>query len=119
MINKVIARIGELQFKSGDFSSAVASYRRLAGLATNKKEQFAAWSGLMESYYLLAAYDSSKRYAQLILDKGNINPGAGNLAALYLGKNAMARGDYETAKDEFLHTLNTAQDEYGASAPKK
>jgi tetratricopeptide (TPR) repeat protein len=116
MINKVIGRIGELQFKSGDFTSAVASYGRLARMASNKKDQFAAWSGLMESYYLLAAYDSSKQYAQLILEKGNINPGAGNLAALYLGKNAMARGDYETAKDEFLHALNTARDEYGAEA---
>jgi TolA-binding protein len=28
----------------------------------------------------------------------------------------MARGDFETAKDEFLNTLNTAQDEYGAEA---
>jgi TolA-binding protein len=28
----------------------------------------------------------------------------------------MARGDYEGAKDEFLNTLNTARDEYGAEA---
>jgi tetratricopeptide (TPR) repeat protein len=116
MINKVTARIAELQFKSGDFSSSVASFQKLAAMASNKKEQFNAWAGLMESYYLLAAYDSSQRYAQLILEKGNISPGATNHAALYLGKNAMARGDYNTAKDEFLHTLNTAQDEYGAEA---
>jgi TolA-binding protein len=116
MINKVVSRIAELHFKSGDFNSAVTGYRRLALMANNKKEQFNAWSGLMESYYLLAAYDSSHRYARLILDKGNINPGAGNQASLYLGKNAMAKGDYEMAKDEFLHTLNTAQDEYGAEA---
>jgi tetratricopeptide (TPR) repeat protein len=116
MINKVIARIGELHFKSGDFDSAVSDYSRLSTIATNKKEQFNAWSGLMESYHLLAAYDSSNRYARLILDKGNINPGAANQASLYLGKNAMAKGDYETAKDEFLHTLNAAQDEFGAEA---
>jgi tetratricopeptide (TPR) repeat protein len=116
MINKVVSRIAELHFKSGDFSSAVTGYQKLAAMASNKKEQFNAWSGLMESYYLLAAYDSSVRYARLILEKGNINPGAGNQASLYIGKNAMAKGDYETAKDEFLHTLNTAQDEYGAEA---
>jgi tetratricopeptide (TPR) repeat protein len=116
MINKVISRIAELQFKSGDFNSAVTSYRKLAAMASNKKDQFNAWAGLMESFYLLAAYDSSRAYAQLILEKGNISPGAANKASLYLGKNAMARGDYETAKDEFLHTLNTAQDEYGAEA---
>ena len=28
----------------------------------------------------------------------------------------MTRGDYELAKDEFLSTLNTARDEYGAEA---
>jgi predicted negative regulator of RcsB-dependent stress response len=116
MINKVTGRIAELQFKSGDFNSAVISYRKLASMASNKKDQFNAWAGLMQSFYLLASYDSSRRYAQLILEKGNISPGAANQAALFLGKNAMARGDYDTAKDEFLHTLNTAQDEYGAEA---
>src|SRR5690606_10513225 len=39
-----------------------------------------------------------------------------NKASLYLGKAALAKGDVETAKDEFLNTLNTAQDEHGAEA---
>lgn len=116
MISKVVARIAELQFKSGDFVSSVASFLRLSGMAASKKDQYTAWSGLMEAHYLLAQYDSSARYARLIQEKGTINPGAGNKASLFLGKNAMARGDYETAKDEFLHTLNTARDEYGAEA---
>jgi TolA-binding protein len=70
----------------------------------------------MESHYLLAQYDSADKYANLIIEKGNINAGAVNKASLYLGKTAMARGDYENAKDEFLNTLNNAQDEYGAEA---
>jgi TolA-binding protein len=70
----------------------------------------------MESYYLLAQYDSADRYARIILERGNINAGAVNKAALFLGKTAMARGDYQTAQDEFLQTLNTARDEYGAEA---
>jgi TolA-binding protein len=116
MINKVVGRIAELQFASGDFASAVSGFMRLSAMATTKKDQYAAWSGLMESHHLLAQYDSSDRYARLIIEKGNINPGAGNKASLYLGKNAMSRGDYVTAKDEFLNTLNTARDEYGAEA---
>jgi tetratricopeptide (TPR) repeat protein len=116
MINKVVARIAELQFKSGDFNSSVAAFRRLSAMATTKKDQYTAWSGLMEAHHLLAQYDSSDRYARLIHEKGTINPGAANKASLYLGKNAMARGDYVTAKDEFLHTLNSARDEYGAEA---
>jgi TolA-binding protein len=55
-------------------------------------------------------------YARLIIEKGNVNAGAQNKASLYLGKSAMTRGDYETAKDEFLNTLNSARDEYGAEA---
>ena len=52
----------------------------------------------------------------MILEKGAVNASAQNKASLYLGKSAFARGDFETAKDEFLNTLNAAQDEYGAEA---
>jgi TolA-binding protein len=116
MINKVVARISELEFKNGKYENAIPEFMRLASISTNKKDLYTAWSGLMESHYLLAQYDSANKYANLIIEKGNINAGAVNKASLYLGKTAMARGDYETAKDEFLNTLNTAQDEYGAEA---
>ena len=114
--NKVTARIAELEFKQGRFEKAIPELHRLAKIATNKKEQYNAWSGLMESHYFLAQYDSSVFYAQLILKNGNVNASAQNKASVYIGKSAMAKGDYETAKDEFINTLNTAQDEYGAEA---
>jgi TolA-binding protein len=85
-------------------------------LATNKKEQYNAWSGMMESFFLMARYDSVNTYANIILERGNINAGAQNKASLYLGKSAMAQGNYDLAKDEFINTLNTARDEYGAEA---
>jgi TolA-binding protein len=116
MTNKVSGRIAELEFKQGAYEKAIPYFHKLARAATNKKDQYTAWSGLMESNYLLAQYDSTNKYAELILEKGNVNAGAQNKASLYLGKSAMGRGDYETAKDEFLNTLNTAQDEYGAEA---
>ena len=116
MLNKALARIAELEFKQGSYEKAIPYYHKLARAATNKKDQYTAWSGLMESQYLLSQYDSSDTYAKLILEKGNVNAGAQNKASLYLGKSAFSRGDYETAKDEFLNTLNTAQDEYGAEA---
>ena len=65
---------------------------------------------------MLSQYDSADVYARTILDRGAPNAGGQNKASLYLGKSALARGDYETAQDEFLNTLNTAQDEYGAEA---
>ncbi len=114
--NKVIARMAEIQFKQGKLSEAVLSFHRAEKLATGKKELYTAWSGLMESFYLLAQYDSVNVYANLIIEKGNVNAGSLNKASLYLGKSAMARGDYDTAKDEFLNTLNTARDEFGAEA---
>jgi tetratricopeptide (TPR) repeat protein len=116
MGNRVVARVAELQFKRGDYEKAVPVFHRLEKLATSKKDKYNAWSGLMESFYIMAQYDSADVYARLILEQGNINAGAQNKASLYLGKTAMARGDYETAKDEFLNTLNAATDEYGAEA---
>jgi len=116
MGNRVEARIAELEFRLGKYENAISHFHRLEHLATNKKEQYNAWSGLMESFYLLGQYDSSAAYARTIIERGAVNASAQNKASLYLGKTAFAKGDYETAKDEFLNTVNAAQDEYGAEA---
>lgn len=116
MGSRVVGRVAEIQFKKGDYESAVKSFHRLEQLATNKNEQYNAWNGLMESFFLLSQYDSADVYARIILERGSVSAGGQNKASLYLGKSAMAQGDYESAQDEFLNTLNTAQDEYGAEA---
>ncbi len=116
MISKAVSRRAELEFRQQQYDSAIVSFRRLARIASNKKEEFTAMNGLMESYHVLAAYDSSDAYARKIQNLGSVNANALSKASLYLGKNAKARGDYETAKDEFLNTFNSAQDEYGAEA---
>ncbi|HEY0743093.1 MAG TPA: tetratricopeptide repeat protein [Chryseosolibacter sp.] len=114
--SRVEGRLAEIEFKQGMYPDAVRSFKRLERLATNKKEQSNAWMGLMEAFYMQEQYDSADTYARIIIDRGAVNASAQNKASLYLGKSAFARGDYETAKDEFLNTLNTAQDEYGAEA---
>ncbi len=114
--NKVVARIAELEFKQGTFGKAIPAYQRLSKIASNKKEQNAAWNGLMESYFFLQQYDSAKSYAETILQSGSVNAGAINKASLYLGKIAKAQGDFDSAKDEFIATINAAQDEHGAEA---
>ncbi|HEX5170614.1 MAG TPA: tetratricopeptide repeat protein [Cyclobacteriaceae bacterium] len=116
MGNKVVSRMAEIDFKQGRYEKAVNSFHKLERMAGNKKDLFTAWSGLMESFYLLAKYDSVITYANTILEKGNVNASAQNKATLYLGKAAMSKGDFETAQDEFINTLNTARDEYGAEA---
>ena len=113
---RITARMAEIEYGQGKYDRAVSSFLRLESLAANKNDLYNAWSGLMESYFHLQQYDSVSAYAHLILEKGNVNAAAQNKASLYLGKAAMEKGDYELAKDEFLNTLNTARDEYGAEA---
>ena len=116
MVNRVVGRLAEIEFKLAKYENAIKSFHRLEKMSASKKELYTAWSGLMESFYLLAQYDSVVAYANLIIEKGNVNAGAQNKATLFIGKSAMARGDYESAKDEFLSTLNSARDEFGAEA---
>jgi tetratricopeptide (TPR) repeat protein len=113
---RVVARLADLTFRTGRYQDAVINYHQVEKNAVTKKDLYNALSGLMESFYLLAQYDSSDFYAKQILERAAINTSAENKASLYLGKSAMARGDYESAEDEFLNTLNTARDEYGAEA---
>ncbi|HEY9490076.1 MAG TPA: tetratricopeptide repeat protein, partial [Chryseosolibacter sp.] len=116
MGSRVAGRAAEIHFKLGDYQSAVNYYHQLERLASNKTEQYNAWAGLMESFFLLSQYDSSDVYARIIVDRGAVSAGGQNKASLFLGKSAFARGDFQTAQDEFLNTLNTAQDEFGAEA---
>ncbi len=114
--NRVIARLAELRSEGGSYDQAIERYYQLARIAQNKKEQFNAWSGLMEAYFAKGQYDSVTHYANTILEKGNVNISAQNKASLYLGKASYARGDLASAQDEFLTTLNAARDQYGAEA---
>jgi TolA-binding protein len=114
--SRVVGRLGEIHFANRNYEAAIPAFHRLERLATNKREQYNAWDGLMECFFRLARYDSSDVYAHTIIDRGSVNAGGQNKASLYLGKSAFARGDLEAAQDEFLNTLNTAQDEYGAEA---
>jgi TolA-binding protein len=116
MGNKVVGRTAEIEFRQAQYEKAVSSFHQLEKMAASKKELYTAWSGLMESFFMLSQYDSVFVYANLIIEKGNVDAGAQNKATLFIGKSSMAKGDYETAKDEFLNTLNTARDEYGAEA---
>lgn len=116
LMSKVVGRIAELEFKLQHYELAVTAFHRLRAIATNKKDEHAALNGLMESYFLLAEYDSADRYARSLQQLAGVSPTVQSKSSLYLGKSAKARGDYDTAKDEFLTTINGAQDENGAEA---
>lgn len=116
MGSRVVSRVAEINYGQGHYEAAIRSFHQLERLATNKSEQYSAWAGLMESFFMLAQYDSADLYANIILQRGAVSAGGQNKASLFLGKSAFARGDFDTAQDEFLNTLNTARDEYGAEA---
>jgi TolA-binding protein len=115
-VNRSIQRIAELEYQSGNYKEAMVYFHQLASIARNKREQYNAWAGLMESHFMMSKYDSVNHYAKLILDKASVSANAQNKAQLFLGKSAFAKGDYDKAMDEFLLTLNTAKDENGAEA---
>lgn len=116
LLNRVYARVGELELRAGNRRLAMASYRQLERIASNKKDLYTAWSALMESCYALGLFDSVTYYAQQIEERANVNAGALNRAALYRGKALMGEGRYDEAKDELIQTVNAAQDENGAEA---
>jgi tetratricopeptide (TPR) repeat protein len=116
LLNRVYARMGELQFRAGSIAPAMSSYKKLERIAANKKDLYTAWSALMEANFRLGVFDSVSYYAQQIEERANVNAGAVNKAALYRGKALMGLGRYEEAKDEFVQTINAAQDENGAEA---
>ena len=114
--NRVIQRIAELEYAQGNTRAAIGYDHRLEKIATNKKEQYTAWRGLMLAYYQLQQYDSVDVYAENIVTKGQVAANSENEATLYLGKSAYARKQYDQALDYFLSTVNSAKDENGAEA---
>ena len=114
--SRVLHRIADIAFRNQRYDKAIYHFHEMLLQAGNKKEQTNAWTGLMESHFLLADYDSSGYYASVLLEQGNVNVSAQNRASLFLGKSAYQKGDYDTAEDELLSTVNAAQDVYGAEA---
>ncbi len=115
-VSRAIQRVGELELQRGNYDDAIRYFNDLSTIARNKREQFGAWSGLMEAYFEQERYDSVSIYGKLILERGNVNANAESMANLYLGKAAYKTGNQEDAMDFFLTTLNTAKDENGAEA---
>lgn len=115
-VSRAVARMADLEFADKNYAPAINYYKNMLSLATNKRDQFNAWTGLMESYYGLAKYDSASYFANQIITTGNATLSAQNKALLFGGKIAYAQGDYNKAIDEFLKTLNSAKDENGAEA---
>lgn len=114
--NRVIQRVADIEIGQENFVAAIDNYRKLSNAAQNKKEQYFAWSGLMEAYFSQQVYDSASYFATQILEKASVSANATNRANLYLGKAAYQQRNYDQAIDQFIRTLNTAKDVNGAEA---
>ena len=120
-MSRVVQRIAELEQANGSLPNAITYFQKLANQARNKKEQYAAWSGLMSAYYNLSrnnptVLDSVDKYANLIIERGNVSANAVNQALLYRGKAAYEQGNLDQAREQFTRTMAAAKDENGAEA---
>lgn len=115
-VNRAAQRAADIEFTNKNYQKAIKNFKTLAQMAGNKKDLVSAWTGLMESYYLSAKYDSVLVYTREIINAGSVNLGAQNKALLYNGKVALAKGDSKKAIEEFDRTVTAAKDEIGAEA---
>jgi tetratricopeptide (TPR) repeat protein len=115
-VPRAVSRMAEMELGAKNYPLAVNYYLQSLANARNKRDQFTAWTGLMDAYYGQNKHDSVIYFADQIVNTGNATLSAQNKALLYRGKVAFAKGNYDKAIDEFLKTLNSAQDENGAEA---
>ncbi|MCK5702115.1 MAG: tetratricopeptide repeat protein, partial [Cyclobacteriaceae bacterium] len=97
--NRIIQRIAELEFASGKHEKSMEYFTKLEGIASSKKEQLAAWSGLMKSNYILGSYNESINYANQIIEKGQVALNAKNQALLLIGKSYLALDEKAKARE--------------------
>lgn len=115
-VNRGIQRVADLELEAKNYPEAIKYYSRLRDLATNRKEQQTALTGLMQSYYLTNDYTATKRAANELISQGNASLNAYNSALLYRAKATYAQGNLEQALTELRETVASATDVNGAEA---
>ncbi len=114
--NRALGRLAEIENMLGNAQQAVSFYSQLNQFATGKKDQFVAWTGLMENFYKIKQWDSSEVYADKILSHGNPMIDAQNKAMLYKIKINQNKGKNTEAIDYAVQLMNTNRDEFAAEA---
>jgi TolA-binding protein len=114
--NRSLNRLADIANLQSNSPKAVEYYSQLNQYASNKKELFVAWTGLMENYFKLDQQDSTERYADLILNNGNPLVDAQNKALLYKAKVYQKRSKYVEATDYLVQLMNNNKDIYAAEA---
>ena len=115
-INKALQRMAEINYSTQKYEDSKKYFLLYYSNAKNKKEKSNATLGLIESYYILAKYDSVTYYCNELVSSGNVNVNAETKANMYLGKAAYAQGQYEKAIDYFLNLINYSNESVAAEA---
>lgn len=113
---RVYQRVGALENSKKNYNQALSFWQKLKSVAENKRDQYTAREGLMETHYALNNADSAKYYAEMILRDDKVSFNAQNKAGLYLGKIAFDKGQYSEATDELIAVMNSAKDVNAAEA---
>ncbi len=114
--SRVIQRIAEIEYSIDNYDKSIEYFNKLEKIASTKKEEFSAWSGLMKAYFDTSNFEETINYGELILEKGLVALNAKNEALLLLGKASLALGDKEKGKNYLEQTVESAKDENGAEA---
>ncbi|WP_347157045.1 tetratricopeptide repeat protein [Pontibacter chitinilyticus] len=115
-VNRAIQKVADMEFEAKNYPEAIKYYSRLRDLATNRKEQQTALTGLMQSYYRTNDYAGTRRIANELISQGNASLNAYNSALLFKAKASYAEGNMNQALTELQETAKQASDVNGAEA---
>ena len=114
--SRVVQRIAELELASSNYAKSIVQFEGLEKIASSKKEQATAWSGLMNANYHIGNYNKAIEYGRQILDNGQVTVNAKNEALLFIAKSHLALGEKSKAREFLEETVKNAKDENGAEA---
>lgn len=115
-VNRAVQKVADLELEAKNYPEAIKYYSRLRDLATNRKEQQTALTGLMQSYFRTNDYEATKRVANELISQGNASLNAYNSALLFRSKATYAQGNIDQALTELQETAKSASDINGAEA---
>jgi len=113
---RAVQKVAELELLADNYEKSSNYFNQLLKLAENARDQYNAWSGLLQLAKIRNNYADIIKYADLIINKGNVNTKAITEAYVSKGMAYFNQGKYEQAKTAFSAAIETAKDENAAEA---
>ncbi len=113
---RAVQKVAEIELLNSNYDKSRTYYNELLQIAENPRDQYNAWSGLLQIANVNNDYKTIIEYADLIIIKGNVGTNALTDAYLRKGMAFFNQGKYEEAQQPFTMAINTAKDENAAEA---